>query len=67
MPTYIYRRPDGTTFEIAQKISDDPLAVDPETGQPVERVIAGGQTAVLKGKGWHATDYGRRGPKQSNK
>ena len=34
MPTYEYRRPDGTTFEIVQRISEDALTHDPETGDP---------------------------------
>jgi predicted nucleic acid-binding Zn ribbon protein len=38
MPTHTYRRDDGTTFEVQQKITDDPLRECPETGQPVERV-----------------------------
>ena len=39
MPTYTYRREDGTTFETQQKITDDPLRTCPETGQPVERIF----------------------------
>jgi putative FmdB family regulatory protein len=39
MPTYTYRRDDGTTFDVQQKITDDPLRECPETGQPVERII----------------------------
>ena len=41
MPTYTYRRDDGTTFETQQKITEDPLEACPETGQPVERIITG--------------------------
>jgi putative FmdB family regulatory protein len=59
MPIYEYRRPDGTTFEVMQKMSDDPLTKDPETGVPVERVFH--PVAVhFKGKGFHNTDYGTR-------
>ncbi len=59
MPIYEYRRPDGTTFEIQQSFSDDPLAVDPDTGVPVERVLH--PPAVhFKGKGFYNTDYGTR-------
>ena len=59
MPIYEYRRPDGTTFEVMQKFSDDPLTTDPETGQPVERVFR--PPAIhFKGKGFHNTDYGTR-------
>lgn len=41
MPTYVYRRTDGTTFETQQRITEDPLEECPETGQPVERIITG--------------------------
>lgn len=66
MPTYVYRRlgpdgrPDGTTFEVFQRISDDPLEVDPDTGQPVERVIGGGAGLIFKGTGFYETDYVRK-------
>jgi putative FmdB family regulatory protein len=59
MPIYEYRRPDGTTFELQQSFSEDPLAVDPETGVRVERVLH--PPAVhFKGKGFYSTDYGTR-------
>ncbi|HMD57350.1 MAG TPA: zinc ribbon domain-containing protein [Solirubrobacteraceae bacterium] len=59
MPIYEYRRPDGTTFEVQQSFSDDPLKVDPETGVPVQRVLH--PPAVhFKGKGFYNTDYGTR-------
>lgn len=41
MPTYAYRREDGTTFETQQRITEDPLEECPETGQSVERIITG--------------------------
>ena len=59
MPIYGYRRPDGSTFEVMQKFSDEPLTADPETGEPVERVFR--PPAIhFKGKGFHNTDYGTR-------
>lgn len=59
MPFYEYRRPDGTTFEVMQKMSEDPLTHDPETGVPVERVFH--PIAVhFKGKGFYNTDYGTK-------
>lgn len=59
MPIYEYRRPDGTTFEIQQSFSEDPLTADPDTGVPVERVLH--PPAVhFKGKGFYSTDYGTR-------
>ena len=60
MPTYVYRRKDGTTFELFQRISDDALQVDPETGQAVERVISGGAGLQFKGTGFYITDYARK-------
>lgn len=59
MPIYEYRRPDGTTFEVMQKFSDDALTVDPETGVPVERVLSA-PAIHFKGKGFHNTDYGTK-------
>jgi putative FmdB family regulatory protein len=59
MPIYEYRRPDGTTFDIQQSFSDDPLSVDPETGVPVERVLHA-PAVHFKGKGFYNTDYGTR-------
>jgi len=56
MPIYEYRRPDGTTFDMQQSFSDEPLTVDPDTGVPVERVLH--PPAVhFKGKGFYNTDY----------
>ena len=60
MPTYVYRREDGTTFELFQRISDDALTTDPETGQKVERVIGGGAGLIFKGTGFYETDYVRK-------
>jgi putative FmdB family regulatory protein len=57
MPTYEYKREDGTTFEIKQSINDDALEKCPETGQKVKRVISGGGGVVYKGEGWYVTDY----------
>ena len=59
MPIYEYRRPDGTKFEIRQSFSEAPLATDPDTGVPVERVLH--PPAVhFKGKGFYNADYGTR-------
>jgi putative FmdB family regulatory protein len=59
MPFYEYRRPDGTTFEVMQKMTDPPLTHDPDTGAAVTRVFH--PIAVhFKGKGFYNTDYGTR-------
>ena len=67
MPIYEYRRADGTTFEIQQKFSDDSLTVDPETGEPVERIYHS-PAIHFKGSGFHNTDYSskRRGKADSD-
>ncbi len=59
MPTYVYRREDGTTFEIQQRITADALETCPTTGQPVKRVITGGTGLIFKGSGFYLTDYAR--------
>lgn len=55
MPVYTYQREDGSTFEIRQKFSDNPLTVDPETGQSVKRVIQAAGI-VFKGSGFYVND-----------
>jgi len=57
VPIYEYRRPDGTTFEVLQKFSDDALTVDPDTGVPVERVLHA-PAIHFKGSGFYANDVG---------
>jgi putative FmdB family regulatory protein len=58
MPTYVYKREDGTTFEIKQRITEDPLETCPETGQDVERIITGNAGLIFKGDGFYVNDYG---------
>ena len=57
MPTYEYKREDGTVFEFIQGMNDEPLTTCPDTGQPVKRIISGGGGVVYKGSGWYVTDY----------
>jgi len=57
MPTYEYKREDGTVFELFQNMSDDALTSCPDTGQPVKRIISGGGGVVYKGTGFYNTDY----------
>jgi putative FmdB family regulatory protein len=59
MPIYEYRRPDGTTFEVMQRMTDDPIAVCETCSAPVQRVYH--PVAVhFKGSGFYNTDYGKR-------
>jgi putative FmdB family regulatory protein len=65
MPIYEYKRPDGTTFELQQSFSEDPLTVDPDSGVPVERVLYA-PAVHFKGKGFYNTDYGTRKRQREN-
>jgi putative FmdB family regulatory protein len=59
MPIYEYRCGQGHTFEVIQRISDDPLATCQTCEAPVERVYH--PVAVhFKGSGFYNTDYGTR-------
>ena len=50
MPIYVYETEQGRSFELKQGMSDAPLTHDPETGEPVRRVISGGFGFIQKGK-----------------
>jgi putative FmdB family regulatory protein len=59
MPVYEYRCENGHTFDVVQRMSDDPVAVCQECGAPVQRVFH--PVAVhFKGSGFYATDYGKK-------
>ena len=60
MPTYVYKREDGTTFEIVQRITEPALETDPETGQKVRRIPSASAGLVFKGTGFYLTDYKSR-------
>src|SRR5690242_1831173 len=56
MPLYEYRCEDGHTFEVMQRMSDDPVQVCEVCGKPVQRVFH--PVAVhFKGSGFYNTDY----------
>jgi putative FmdB family regulatory protein len=58
MPIYEYRCERGHTFEVMQRMTDDPLTVCEEHGLPVQRVFH--PVAVhFKGSGFYNTDYGK--------
>ena len=59
MPIYEYRCERGHTFEVKQRMIDDPLTVCEEHGTPVQRVFH--PVAVhFKGSGFYNTDYGKK-------
>lgn len=57
MPTYEYRCPAGHTFELFQRMSDEPRAQCPECGLESERLLSGGAGFLFKGDGFYITDY----------
>ena len=59
MPIYEYRCENDHTFDVLQRISDDPVSVCETCGAPVQRVFH--PIAVhFKGSGFYNTDYGTR-------
>jgi putative FmdB family regulatory protein len=59
MPIYEYRCEQGHTFEVLQRMTDDPVVSCQTCDAPVERVFH--PVAVhFKGSGFYNTDYGTR-------
>jgi putative FmdB family regulatory protein len=59
MPIYEYRCEQGHTFEVMQRMTDDPVSTCQTCDAPVERVFH--PVAVhFKGSGFYNTDYGTR-------
>ena len=58
MPIYEYRCDNGHTFEVMQRMTDDPVASCQTCEAPVRRVFH--PVAVhFKGSGFYNTDYGK--------
>jgi putative FmdB family regulatory protein len=63
VPTYEYECPEcPRVFEVRQRISEPPLERCDRCGGPVRRLLSSAPF-ILKGGGWHATDY----PSESRK
>jgi putative FmdB family regulatory protein len=59
MPVYEYRCERGHTFEVTQRMSDDPVTSCSTCEAPVQRVFH--PVAVhFKGSGFYTTDYGKK-------
>ncbi|HEY7622831.1 MAG TPA: FmdB family zinc ribbon protein [Solirubrobacteraceae bacterium] len=59
MPIYEYRCERGHTFEVMQRMTDEPVVSCTTCDAPVQRVFH--PVAVhFKGKGFYNTDYGTR-------
>ena len=66
MPIYEYRCERGHTFEVMQRMTDEPIELCEEHGTPVQRVFH--PVAVhFKGSGFYTTDYGRGSRKKESK
>jgi len=63
VPVYVYRREDGSTFELQQRMTDDSLVSCPTTGQKVERVLQP-FSPRYKGAGFYTTDHRKPRPKE---
>jgi len=67
MPIYEYRCEGcGKEIEVMQKITDDPMSVCPGCGGSLQRLISN-TSFILKGTGWYATDYARKGSSAASK
>ncbi len=65
MPIYEYRCQQGHTFEVMQRMSDDPVEICETCEAPVSRVFH--PIAVhFKGSGFYNTDYGTRKRSREN-
>jgi len=59
MPIYEYRCDRGHTFEVMQRMSEDPVTSCSTCNAPVQRVFH--PVAVhFKGSGFYTTDYGKK-------
>ena len=53
---YVYRRDDGSSFEIEQRMTADALLSCPTTGRKVERVLQP-FSPRYRGTGFYSTDH----------
>jgi putative FmdB family regulatory protein len=66
MPLYDYRcHKCGETYEVRQRISEEPLTTHEGCGGMVERLISV-PALQFKGTGWYVTDYARSGKPASD-
>jgi putative FmdB family regulatory protein len=66
VPVYVYRREDGSTFELQQRMTEDSLVSCPTTGQRVERVLQP-FAPRFKGTGFYSTDHRKPKPEEQPK
>ena len=62
VPIYEYRCENcGEELEKFQRIKEETLVDCPKCGQSKLARLISRTSFILKGKGWYATDYGRKG------
>ena len=65
MPTYEYTCRDCShTFDVVQKMTDEPLTICPECGGELRKVFAVPAIA-FRGSGFYATDHGKKSKRPS--
>jgi putative FmdB family regulatory protein len=58
MPIYEYQcKSCEHSFDVLQKMSDDPLTFCPECGEPQLKKLLSAPNFRLKGGGWYETDF----------
>ena len=70
MPTYDYKCLEcENTFEVFQKITEDPITNCPKCNGKVKRLIGAGAGPIFKGSGFYQTDYknGSKKPESCSK
>jgi putative FmdB family regulatory protein len=60
MPIYEYQCQKCGTFEVTQRITENPLSKCPTCRGRVKKLISN-TSFQLKGTGWYITDYARKG------
>ncbi|MCD6539111.1 MAG: zinc ribbon domain-containing protein [Candidatus Omnitrophica bacterium] len=66
MPHYDYTcKKCGYTFEVFQKIDDEPLKECPKCKGELKRLIGSGCGLIFKGNGFYITDYKRNNNKNN--
>ena len=67
MPTYDYKCNNcNYTFELFQKMTDEPIKECPKCKGKVTRLIGAGSGPIFKGSGFYQTDYKNNGKSNKN-
>lgn len=66
MPIYEYECPKCGQFEVTQRITEDALKKCPTCKSKVRKLISN-TSFQLKGSGWYATDYAKKGTTTESK